>query len=571
MRKPLFGIQVKLVVLLVLILVFLSLAGYQVFRGLSQIEEGASIITDRETPFVRTIEEALSAMITAENASEQGLDVDDPAQLDNLKSLEQTFETENRQFRMFIAAITWGSETDAFAHSDDGANYAAWNHGGLKGKLIVEAPDAAEAQLAAQAGVYYEGFVNNVRKAFAAREEYLSLSEAKKANEATAAKNDSKSAQTQARSFSALTAQNLRLMVQESNQTTTDSANSLLNIENTVIRDTTIALIVGFLLCIIVGFVFSERVIVMPINSLVRTAQAFGSGMLKERATIRSRDEFQLLANAFNDMADKVAHYTTGLQEEVEKRTKELTDANARLLELDKIKSDFISVAAHQLRTPLSALKWVLGILKDEGSQNLTPEQRSLVLKGAESNERMVNLINEMLVVTRIESGKERFAFVPLHVEDIIENTMIDFAGQAHVRRINLNFDKPLERLGYISADPQKIRDVMQNLIENAMRYTLDGGSITVRAVREENMAHVSVADTGIGIPDAQKPNIFNKFFRADNAVKLITDGSGLGLFIAKSIIEKHGGTLTFESSVGKGTTFHIRLPMSTPGEDKTA
>src|SRR3989344_3156084 len=252
------------------------------------------------------------------------------------------------------------------------------------------------------------------------------------------------------------------------------------------------------------------------------------------------------------------------LNERLSAQGLDLIRKNAQLQELDKVKSEFISVAAHQLRTPLSAIKWTLGLLIDEHTENLTPEQRILLMKGFESNERIIKLINEMLVVTRIESGKIRLTFVPIHIEDLIESTVLDFASQAHVRKIALSFDAPKERLPFISADSEQIRNVIQNLIENSIRYTPEGGSIGLSASVQDGMVHVSVTDTGIGIPERQQSSIFNKFFRADNAMKRRTDGSGLGLFIAKSIIEKHGGKLTFDSIEGKGTTFSFTLPAST-------
>src|SRR5262249_34018126 len=130
-------------------------------------------------------------------------------------------------------------------------------------------------------------------------------------------------------------------------------------------------------------------------------------------------------------------------------------------------------------------------------------------------------------------------------------------------------FQKPPERLPFMKADPEKLRQVIQNLIENAMRYTNDGGSITLSAALVGTMIQGKIADTGIGIPAHQQVSIFNKFFHAANAVKKQTDGSGLGLFIAKSILEKHGGALSFESVEGKGTTFIFTVPMSTEGEQK--
>ncbi|MEK7558253.1 MAG: ATP-binding protein [Patescibacteria group bacterium] len=343
-----------------------------------------------------------------------------------------------------------------------------------------------------------------------------------------------------------------------------------------------------------------SRAITRPILKLRDTANTLASGDYRIRTDTTSKDEIGELAISFNQMGENLLIYTTKLEGEVAKRTEELhqkveevnvknellkkreeelTLVNERLSELDKVKSEFISVAAHQLRTPLSAIKWILSLLIDEESKNLTSEQRSLIMKGYESNERIIKLINEMLVVTRIESGKVQYNFTLIHIEDLIDSVLIDFAGQAHARKMNIVFEKPGSPLPYINADPEKIRGVVQNLVENSMRYTNDGGDIAVSAVIdgstpltinpeqsrriENNFVKVSVRDNGIGIPIHQQSSIFNKFFRADNATKYQADGSGLGLFVAKSTVEKHGGQIGFKSVMDKGTTFYFTLPFA--------
>lgn len=327
-----------------------------------------------------------------------------------------------------------------------------------------------------------------------------------------------------------------------------------------------------------------SRAITAPVLKLRDAASKLAGGDYAARADIVSADEIGVLASTFNQMAEKLARYTTHLEAEVSARTDELklkigeldksnqlltkreaelTLVNERLQELDKAKSEFISVAAHQLRTPLSAIKWTLSLLIDENTENLNAEQRSLLMKGYESNERIINLINEMLVVTRLESGKAQYSFAPIHMEDLIDSVLLDFSGQTHVRKMKLNFEKPKESIPYIEADGEKLRGVLQNIIENAVRYTPDGGAITITAALESGMVKVGVKDTGIGIPSRQQASIFNKFFRADNAVKTQTDGSGLGLFVARAIVEKHGGKIWFESSEGLGTTFYFTVPVA--------
>ncbi len=288
---------------------------------------------------------------------------------------------------------------------------------------------------------------------------------------------------------------------------------------------------------------------------------------LLEHSFSVSSKEFSELNGKILKLLQELEVEKRSVEQKIIERTQELTVANDRLTELDKVKTEFISVAAHQLRTPLSAIKWTLSLLIDEGVKNLTSEQRSLLMKGYESNERIIRLINEMLIVTRIESGKMSYSFSFIHIEDLIDSCLEDFIGQAKTRNINLSFSEPASRLPYVNMDPDKIRTVLQNLIENAVFYTRDNGSITVSAKLEDNHIKVFVKDDGIGIPEKQKIGIFSKFYRADNALKARTDGSGLGLFVAKSIIEKHKGEIGFESKEGEGTTFYFTIPCAQEGK----
>jgi len=312
---------------------------------------------------------------------------------------------------------------------------------------------------------------------------------------------------------------------------------------------------------------FKEGTPISPeLENFLQTISTTYENNDKDRALLEH--SFNISSKEFSELNAKILKLLKeleiekkGVEQKIIERTQELTIANQRLTELDKVKTEFISVAAHQLRTPLSAVKWILSLLLDENSTNLTPEQRSLLMKGFESNERIIRLINEMLVVTRIESGKMAYNFSFIHIEDLIDNCLDEFIGQAKTRNISLTFKEPKEKLPYINIDPDKIRTVLQNLIENALFYTKDGGSVTVSAESDGKYIKVIVKDSGIGIPEKQKIGIFNKFFRAENALKARTDGSGLGLFVAKSIVEKHDGQIGFESTEGKGTTFYFTVP----------
>ncbi len=228
-----------------------------------------------------------------------------------------------------------------------------------------------------------------------------------------------------------------------------------------------------------------------------------------------------------------------------------------------RMKSEFISIAAHQLRTPLSAVKWTLKMLLDGDLGALPPNQRDFLSKSYETNERMIQLINDLLDVARIEEGRFGYEFQPGDVGALLKTVVKGFETTARERGVALEF-LPAASLPPAQFDPAKVRLLLENLLDNAVKYTSRGGRVSVSVKRKADapFLEVSVADTGVGIPKAQQSRVFAKFFRGDNVMKLETQGSGLGLFIAKNIAKRHGGDLTFTSEERKGTTFTFTLPL---------
>lgn len=245
------------------------------------------------------------------------------------------------------------------------------------------------------------------------------------------------------------------------------------------------------------------------------------------------------------------------------RRDLELTRANENLRLLDQMKTDFVSVVTHQLRTPLSAIRWTLSMLLNGDFGRLTDEQRTFLMKAYESNNRMVTLIRDMVFVDHLESGKLATSpSMTTSLPDLLENLLLEFYPMAENKRVKIAFQRPDSPYPPARIDSANMRAVLQNIIENAIKYTPAGGSVTIACGREPPGAlSVSVADTGIGIPAAEQSRIFARFFRASNAQKKETDGSGLGLFIAKRILQKYQGDIRFESTEGSGTTFYVTLP----------
>jgi signal transduction histidine kinase len=242
-------------------------------------------------------------------------------------------------------------------------------------------------------------------------------------------------------------------------------------------------------------------------------------------------------------------------------RDKDLVKANTELKHLDKMKSEFLSVVAHQLRTPLSGFKWTLNLLLGGDVGKVSKEQKELLEKAEISNNQMLNILNNMLGADRVKSGTLECQFEKGELEPLVDRVIYDISAQAAEKGIDISFKRGKKKIGKFDFDPVKIQSVLQNLVENAIKYT-PKGSIEVSMSKKKTEVTVSVKDSGIGIPKDQEDKMFTRFYRGSNAVREVSDGTGLGLFIAKGIIEAHQGKIWFETKENKGTTFFFTLPI---------
>lgn len=229
---------------------------------------------------------------------------------------------------------------------------------------------------------------------------------------------------------------------------------------------------------------------------------------------------------------------------------------------IENLKSQFVSISAHQMRTPIASIKWSLEILLKERIGKLNEEQKRIIQKTHNSVERMLSLINDLLNVTKIEEGKYIYKFIPCDFEKLVKSTIEIFYDKIKEKQIKFQLQILPKKIPQIKIDPEKISVVIENLLDNAIRYNVVGGIINIILELEENAIKFSIEDSGIGIPENQQKNIFNKFFRASNAIRTETEGNGLGLFVSKNIIEAHGGKIWFQSKEGKGTIFYFTLPI---------
>lgn len=243
------------------------------------------------------------------------------------------------------------------------------------------------------------------------------------------------------------------------------------------------------------------------------------------------------------------------LFEENQRVVKQLQTTNAKLRALDEAKDEFISMASHQLRTPLTSVKGYLSMVLEGDAGKITGAQRKLLDQSFTSAQRMVYLIADLLNVSRLRTGKFVIDATPTNLAGVVENEIQQLVEAAKTRNLELTYEKP-KNFTTLMLDETKIRQVIMNFADNALYYTPAGGHIKVNLTENVNTVKFTVVDDGIGVPKAIQHKLFSKFYRADNAKKARPDGTGLGLFMAQKIIVAQGGVIIFESEEGKGSTF---------------
>lgn len=250
------------------------------------------------------------------------------------------------------------------------------------------------------------------------------------------------------------------------------------------------------------------------------------------------------------------------LEQRVEDATKELRATNKKLVELDATKDDFISMASHQLRTPLTSIKGYLSMVLEGDVGKVSQDQHKLLSEAFVSSERMVNLIGDFLNVSRLQTGKFTIEQRPVDIALLVDQEVSSMQQIASTHDIRISFRKP-SRIPILYLDDSKLRQVVMNFIDNAIYYSPEShDSIDVKLGIEDGCVAFRVIDHGIGVPLASQKNLFTKFFRADNARRQRPDGTGVGLYLAKKIIDGHHGQIIFESTEDKGSTFGFRLPI---------
>jgi signal transduction histidine kinase len=296
---------------------------------------------------------------------------------------------------------------------------------------------------------------------------------------------------------------------------------------------------IGFLW---VGTLFIQRTL-RNIVTLVSGAIVFGAGKLDYKITLDHADgEFLRLADTMNAMAERIA---------------------AAERAIDEKNKEFISVATHELRAPLTAVIGHLSMFKELHDKKLDKQSGFLIDQAYFSTVRLRDLVNDMLNVARLESGRSEFSLGPVAIKPIIEDVMATMAVVADIAKVSLHY-RPAHAATVI-ADEQRLRIIINNFVSNAIKYNRPDGQVTVSHLMKANYLVTIIEDTGLGIPDDQKAHMFEKFFRVEHEDRKTVTGTGLGMYITKQYVDDMHGQLWFESAHGKGTKFYVALPMVQP------
>ncbi|MEW6408629.1 MAG: ATP-binding protein [Nitrospirota bacterium] len=334
------------------------------------------------------------------------------------------------------------------------------------------------------------------------------------------------------------------------------------DVEMAIRSNTTMMKITGGLTIFFVSLVLMFLIrffVVKPIGKLKKDSVRIGTGSYGTFSPLKTGDEIEELSTAFYEMADKLKEYHTTLEDKVKIATedlaevnKKLIEANRRLEELDKRKSAFMADISHELRTPLTAIRGAMDYLIAKSDGGTTP-----FLEIVKNNaDRLTRLVNDLLDLSRIEMGTIGMMLKPYDISTLINEIVITFQPLASEKKIELEVST--KRGLVTSIDEDRIRQVLINLISNALQFTPEGGKITVRAYEENSNVVVSVSDNGTGIAPEDQEKIFEKFHKVKDSG---SRGAGLGLAICKGIVEAHGGSIRVESEVGKGSNFVFTLP----------
>ena len=303
------------------------------------------------------------------------------------------------------------------------------------------------------------------------------------------------------------------------------------------------AVLIGMIISLVLSFVLS-RALLQPILGMTKAAEEMAGGNFSRKIEAQSGDEIGILAETFNDM------------------TSQLETTLHELKKSEKLRRDFVANVSHELRTPITSIRSYAETLVDnrEMPKDMVEDFLRVIMN---ESDRMTKIVQDLLELSRFDAGNSTFTLEKFSLEQSVRDICDAVALEAkkHGHTVHLE----LTRLPHITGDRARIEQVLMNILSNALKYTPDGGTVTISSGKRGKKVWLKVRDTGIGIPEEDMPRVFERFYRVDKARSRESGGTGLGLSIAKEIIYRHGGEILMESKVGEGTFVTVILPVEGP------
>jgi signal transduction histidine kinase len=316
---------------------------------------------------------------------------------------------------------------------------------------------------------------------------------------------------------------------------------------------------------IVAFYVITQRVILRPIRQLRAIANNVAEGNLDIRSAIKTRDEYEKLANAFNHMLDRLQGAQEKLRQtniQLDDKIVELSERNIELFKANKVKGEFLANISHEFRTPLNAILGFAEIMREKPDIIRKDKGRRYVENIVTSGNRLLNMVNDLLNIAKTEAGKMELRLETVSVPGLCRTVVGHFSALTKKKKIKVKLSVD-NHLPPLMTDAGKVEQVLYNFISNAVKFTPERGRIEVRAeMVDEKTARISVADTGCGIAEADKEKIFEKFRQVDGSITRHSAGSGLGLAISKELATMLAGRVGLESEFGKGSTFWLEIPV---------
>lgn len=330
------------------------------------------------------------------------------------------------------------------------------------------------------------------------------------------------------------------------------------------------AWLVAGLLAVLVFYLILTKLILSPVRVLRETSEKVQAGQLSIRANIQTGDEFEQLSEAFNSMLDRITESQIQLRsmnENLDLKVNELAEANVGLFESNRLKSEFLANVSHELRTPLNSIIGFAELLHDlaEGEDGADPKRERYLANILTSGRSLLEMINELLDMAKIEAGRMEVDVEPTSISDLLEGLAGIMRPQAEAKSIDLVLEIG-RNVPVVETDPGKLQQIVYNFVSNAIKFTPRDGTVTIGAERvtrhvNETGVRLSVADTGPGVAEDMHDIIFEKFRQIDASHTREHPGTGLGLAICRDLAELLDATVSFSSEPGRGATFFVDLP----------